>query len=269
MAQLDLVFAALSDPTRRAILSRLAQGEATVNELVAPFALRQPTISKHLKVLEGAGLVTRGRQAQFRPVRLNPEPLAGAAQWLGGYRRFWEESLDQLGDYAKELQHKESVMNARDSLAELELIVIRDFDVPAPFLFEAYSKPEHLKRWFGPKGYPLTLCEVDFRVGGRYRFAMTGPDGIQNTPFGGEYLEIVPNKKIVFDNSFEEPNPRKMIMTVTFEETGGKTKLVMHTLFESKAMRDEYVSVGMEEGINYGFDQLADVVAELKQRSAR
>jgi DNA-binding transcriptional ArsR family regulator len=87
------VFAALADPTRRAILSRLAHGEATVNELVAPFALRQPTISKHLKVLEGAGLVTRGRQAQFRPVRLNPEPLAGAAQWLGGYRRFWEENI--------------------------------------------------------------------------------------------------------------------------------------------------------------------------------
>jgi uncharacterized protein YndB with AHSA1/START domain/DNA-binding transcriptional ArsR family regulator len=264
MAQLDLVFAALSDPTRRAILARLAKGEATVNELVAPFKLRQPTISKHLKVLEGAGLVTRGRQAQFRPVRLNPAPLAGAAQWFGDYRRFWEESLTQLGDYAKELQHKESVMNARETIAERELIVNRDFDVPARFLFEAYSKPEHLKRWFGPKGYPLTLCEVDFRVGGRFRFAMTGPDGKQNTPFGGEYLEIVPNTKIVFDNSFEESNARKMIMTVTFEERAGKTKLVMHTLFESKAMRDEYLGLGMVEGINSGFDQLADVVAELR-----
>ena len=88
-------------------------------------------------------------------------------------------------------------MNIRDSIAERELVVIRDFDVPARFLFEAYSKPEHLKRWFGPKGYPLTVCEVDFRVGGRFRFAMTGPDGKQNTPFGGEYLEIVPNRKIV------------------------------------------------------------------------
>jgi DNA-binding transcriptional ArsR family regulator len=104
MAQLDTVFAALADPTRRAILARLALGEATVNELVAPFALRQPTISKHLKVLEGAGLVTRGRNAQFRPVRLNPQPLAGAAQWFGDYRRFWEESLDRLGDYLAKLQ---------------------------------------------------------------------------------------------------------------------------------------------------------------------
>ena len=79
MAQLDLVFAALADPTRRAILARLTQGEATVNELVAPFALRQPTISKHLKVLEEAGLVSRSKSAQFRPVRLNPEPLAGVS----------------------------------------------------------------------------------------------------------------------------------------------------------------------------------------------
>ena len=105
--QLDLVFAALADPTRRAILARLAAGEATVNELVAPFARSQPTISKHLKVLEGAGLVSRGRSAQTRPVRLNAAPLAGAAQWIGDYHRFWEESLDQLDTYVKTLQRKE------------------------------------------------------------------------------------------------------------------------------------------------------------------
>jgi DNA-binding transcriptional ArsR family regulator len=106
--QLDRVFAALADPTRRAILARLATGEATVNELVAPFELRQPTISKHLKVLERAGLVSRGRDAQFRPVRLNVAPLAGASEWLGDYRRAWEESLDRLGHYVKDLQRKES-----------------------------------------------------------------------------------------------------------------------------------------------------------------
>jgi DNA-binding transcriptional ArsR family regulator len=107
LQQLDRVFAALADPTRRAILAQLAGGEATVNELVAPFHLSQPTISKHLQVLERAGLVSRGRDAQFRPVRLNAAPLANAAQWLGDYRRCWEESLDQLGDYVKGLQRKE------------------------------------------------------------------------------------------------------------------------------------------------------------------
>lgn len=104
--QMDLVFGALADPTRRAILARLAEGEATVNELVAPFELSQPTISKHLKVLEGAGLVSRGRNAQFRPVRLNAKPLAEASRWIGDYRRFWDESLDQLEAYVKDLQAK-------------------------------------------------------------------------------------------------------------------------------------------------------------------
>jgi DNA-binding transcriptional ArsR family regulator len=108
LQELDLVFGALADPTRRAILARLARGEATVNELIAPFGLKQPTISKHLKVLEGAGLVSRGRDAQFRPVRLNAAPLKDVAQWVGNYQRFWEERLDQLGDFAKELQRKET-----------------------------------------------------------------------------------------------------------------------------------------------------------------
>ena len=105
-SHLDRVFGALADPTRRAILSRLALGQATVNELVAPFALSQPTISKHLKVLEGAGLVTRGRDQQFRPVKLNAAPLKEVAQWIGDYQRCWEESLDQLADYVKTLQSK-------------------------------------------------------------------------------------------------------------------------------------------------------------------
>ena len=107
-AHLDRVFHALSDPTRRAILSRLAAGEATVNELVAPFDLTQPTISRHLKVLEQAGLVSRGRHAQYRPVRLRAEPLGEAAKWLGEYREFWEQSLDRLDAFAQELKRQEA-----------------------------------------------------------------------------------------------------------------------------------------------------------------
>jgi DNA-binding transcriptional ArsR family regulator len=104
---LDLVFGALADPTRRAILARLSRGQATVNQLVEPFKLTQPTISKHLKVLEGAGLVTRGREQQFRPVMINAAPLKEAMGWIGNYQRCWEESLDQLGAYVQELQQEE------------------------------------------------------------------------------------------------------------------------------------------------------------------
>src|SRR5258708_13111 len=101
---LDATFAALADPTRRAILSRLAQGEASVTELAEPFAMSQPAISKHLKVLERAGLVSRGRDAQRRPVRLEVKPLAGATEWLERYRQAWEERFQRLDALLDELK---------------------------------------------------------------------------------------------------------------------------------------------------------------------
>ena len=104
---LDATFAALSDPTRRAILARLASGEASVLELAEPFAMSQPAISKHLKVLERAGLIARGRQAQWRPCRLEAAPLKDVSDWVERYRRFWEESFDRLDAYLQELQTKE------------------------------------------------------------------------------------------------------------------------------------------------------------------
>jgi len=105
--ELNRTFAALADPTRRAILSRLMRGEASVNELVTPFNLSQPTISKHLKVLTRAGLIERRKDAQFRPCRLDAKRLEQAWHWLGDYHRFWEESFDRLEVVAKELQARE------------------------------------------------------------------------------------------------------------------------------------------------------------------
>jgi DNA-binding transcriptional ArsR family regulator len=99
---LDATFSALADPTRRAILARLAAGEATVTELAAPFAMSQPAVSKHLKVLERAGLVSRGRDAQRRPVRLEARPLKAAVDWLADYRDYWEESYRQLDALLRE-----------------------------------------------------------------------------------------------------------------------------------------------------------------------
>jgi DNA-binding transcriptional ArsR family regulator len=103
---LDATFAALADPTRRAILARLASGEASVSELAEPFAMSQPAISKHLKVLEKAGLISRGRDAQRRPRRLEAAPLADATEWLESYRRFWEASYAQLDALLEELKTK-------------------------------------------------------------------------------------------------------------------------------------------------------------------
>jgi len=106
--QLTSTFAALADPTRRAILARLAEGEATVNELARPFAISLPAVSRHLKVLEGAGLISRGREAQWRPCRLEAGALRDVDDWLARYRRFWTGSFDKMDAYIAELKRKET-----------------------------------------------------------------------------------------------------------------------------------------------------------------
>lgn len=108
---LSLTFAALADPTRRAMLERLAQGPATVKELAEPFTITMPAISKHLKVLERAGLIERGREAQWRPAQLKAEPLKDASQWLEQYRQNWEKDLDRLEAYLRQLQDKQKEIN--------------------------------------------------------------------------------------------------------------------------------------------------------------
>jgi DNA-binding transcriptional ArsR family regulator len=113
--RLTTTFSALADPTRRAILARLALGEASVNELVEPFSLSQPAISKHLKVLERAGLITRGRQAQWRPCKLDGAALRDVADWLEPYRRFWEARLDRLDEHLRTLRSE-----APKSTSEIE-----------------------------------------------------------------------------------------------------------------------------------------------------
>jgi DNA-binding transcriptional ArsR family regulator len=107
MDHLSATFSALADPTRRAILARLAAGETSVGELAKPFEMSLPAVSKHLKVLERAGLIARGREAQWRPCRIEPEALKGVHGWLEEYRRLWDERLDRLDVYLKELQAKE------------------------------------------------------------------------------------------------------------------------------------------------------------------
>lgn len=118
--QLSATFSALADPTRRAILARLSAGEASVTELAEPFEISLPAVTKHLKVLERAGLITRGREAQWRPCRLEAKPLQDAAGWIEQYRRFWEVRLDRLEDYLRELQAAEAAGGKEASATETD-----------------------------------------------------------------------------------------------------------------------------------------------------
>lgn len=156
--------------------------------------------------------------------------------------------------------------------AERTAVIRRRIAVPARYLFAAHSRAEHISRWFGPVGYPVTQCDYDFRVGGRWRMVMTGPDGVEGPPFGGQFLEIVPGRRIVFTDRFEDGKGGPMnlrhaggqiIFTTTFEEEDGVTTVTVSIQFDSVAMKEEFLGVGMREGIESGLDQWEGVAREL------
>ena len=178
----------MSDPTRRAILARLALGETSVTELAKPFAMSLPAVSKHLKVLERAGLIARSREAQWRPCRIEPRALKDIDDWLAHYRRFFDESFDRLDDYLKKLQAKEppdanekGCDGWRRQIASISIsdprsiIGMREFDAPRDLVFSAFTDPKHLAQWWGPNGFTTTTSSFDMRPGGVWRFVMHGP----------------------------------------------------------------------------------------------
>ncbi|MGH6613741.1 SRPBCC family protein [Sphingomonas sp.] len=149
---------------------------------------------------------------------------------------------------------------------ERRVTVARVYDATADLLFEAHTTPEHYLHWYGPRDWPATRVEMDFRVGGHILFALTGPDGIEGTPFGGTYLEIEPNRKIVYTNGFVNSDQDKMIVTILFDELHGKTTVTVITDFTSEAMWLEHVDGGIATGMASIADRLADYVEVLLSR---
>jgi uncharacterized protein YndB with AHSA1/START domain len=156
--------------------------------------------------------------------------------------------------------------------ADRTAVISRRMAVPARYLFAAHSKAAHISRWFGPVGYPVTKCDYDFRVGGQWRMVMTGPDGADGPPFGGTFLEIVPNRRIVYSNGFEDGKGgamdlshagAKMILTTIFEEDEGITTVTVSILFATIAMKEEFLGIGMLEGLGSGLDQWEVVARSL------
>lgn len=156
--------------------------------------------------------------------------------------------------------------------ADRTAVIRRTMKVPARYLFAAHAKAEHIMRWFGPVGYPVTECDYDFRVGGRWRMVMTGPDGVKGPPFGGTFLEIVPDRRIVYTDAFEDGKGGPMnlrhaggqiIFTTTFEESGGETTVTVSVLFDTVAMKEEFLGIGMREGLESGLDQWESVARKL------
>jgi len=241
---LDITFSALADSTRRAILARLALGEASVNELAAPFRLSQPTISKHLKVLEQAGLIAQERSAQRRPRRLVAKPLEEATAWLNGYRNPGTLQLTTPSD--REVRFR------------------RVFAAPRRRVFDAFTQPALLKQWFyGPPGGTLAVCEVALKAGDSFRYVWQSPDGTR-IGMSGRCLEFIRPEKIVATEKFDQPwYPGDAVGTVTFEEEGGVAILTQTIRYESQEARDAVLKTPVEHGVALGYDRLAKLLETL------
>jgi DNA-binding transcriptional ArsR family regulator/uncharacterized protein YndB with AHSA1/START domain len=174
---LSTTFAALADPTRRAILARLAEGEATVNELADPFAISLQAVSKHLKVLEAAGLVTRGRTAQWRPVRLRAAPLAAADDWIERYRALWETASTR-SPTTSETSRRARRHDRHPSGTVRSIRIERELDAPRELVYRAWTDPAQFAVWFG--GHQARLEDVVMDV--RSRRCVERPDGARGRP---------------------------------------------------------------------------------------
>ncbi|HEY7066629.1 MAG TPA: SRPBCC family protein [Chloroflexota bacterium] len=140
-----------------------------------------------------------------------------------------------------------------------EIVMTRLFDAPRHLVFDAFSKPELLKRWFGPRGWSLVVCEVDYRVGGAWRFVLEGPDGAR-MGMRGVYQEIAPPERSVHTESFDD-YPGESVVTAVFTEAGGKTTLTATVRYESQEIRDAVIKSGMEHGAAESYDRLAELLA--------
>nr|BFE79854.1 hypothetical protein GCM10020093_024550 [Planobispora longispora] len=236
---LDATFAALADPTRRAILARLREGEATVTELAAPFAMTQPGISKHLRVLERAGLISRGRDAQRRPCRWRP--LRSRTPWTGwrttaptGRRatRGWTPCSansttrgrtppnGRSGDVAAGTGRRADGTGAVRHRSPAH----QDLHRPRRLVFDAFTRPELLRRWHGARGWHLVVCEVDLRPGGVWRFVSRGPDGAE-MGLGGVFHEVDAPGRLVHSELHDGWEEGEALVTTVFDERDGRTAM--------------------------------------------
>ena len=244
---LDRTFAALSDATRRGILERLALGDATVTELAAPFNLTQPTISKHLKVLEQAHLIFCKRDAQRRPRSLARKPLEDATSWLNGYRNPGTLQFSTPG--------------------ENEIVMKRSFAAPRKLVFDAFVRPELLKRWlYGSAGGSLAVCQVARKQGDSFRYVWRHADGSE-IGMRGKCLDFVRPRRIVATEQFDRPwYPGEAVGKIELEERKGITQLTQTIRYESRGAREMALGAQMEHGVALGYERLEKLLGSLQVR---
>ena len=259
-----------------------------MGELAAPFDLTMPAISKHLSVLERAGLLTKSRDGQRRNCRITATPLRNATSWLNEYRRHWEANLETLDSYLDRIQRAQRTWAHKpggtamsttapprapaappskatiEYPADNELIIRRDFQAPRELVFAAISQPEHVRQWYGMSCDGLLVCDIDFRVGGRWHYVLAGPPDEEDA----FVLRGVPGDRSarngsVSTESYDNMPGASYQVDVTLTEQDGVTTLQNHLVYPSQEWRDGHVDSGMAYGMNISYDRLEALLERL------
>ena len=152
--------------------------------------------------------------------------------------------------------------------SDTEILIMREFDAPRALVFEAMSKPEHVRRWWGPRGTKMLTCEIDFRVGGKWRFVLGGVEGGREDAFSGEYVEIAPPERVVFVERYEPIPGSDHVVTSTLTERDGKTLLRAHIKYPNRESRDGHLMSGMEPGLQETYQRLDELLGELARAAS-
>ena len=265
----DEVFHALSHPTRRDMLARLRGSTLTVGQLAEPLTVSLAAASKHVAVLERAGLVQRTVQGRTHVCRLTPGPLASAAAWLDAYETYWNERLDALERCCSMRTRPPTTPTPRrtEPMAYPAARVQRTLPFPRERVFRAWLDPATMVRWFVDPRFTDGRAEVDPRVGGHYRIFQVDPEGELTGGSESEILELVPNERLVLAWRFAGPNRDEDLspvtrITVTFAEPRpGETELtVLHEQLDELAAAMPHVAGHVEAGWNDTLDRLAPVL---------
>ena len=228
-----------------------------------------PAVSKHLRVLERAGLVSRSRIAQARPAKLEAAPLEQVADWAEEFRQFWDERFDRLDDYLTTMPstREDDVMRLPwpatfdvSTPDDATIVVRREFGAPAWRVWRAMTEPEHMVRWLGNPEFPLTTCEMDVRVGGRYRWVFGS--GERSMGVSGTFDEVDSPARLVSTEQFDDfPGPSVNTLLLD-ERDDGRTAMTLEIRYPDRATRDGWVASGMTDGLGQGYSRLDEVLAD-------
>ncbi|HET6747115.1 MAG TPA: metalloregulator ArsR/SmtB family transcription factor [Candidatus Saccharimonadales bacterium] len=236
-ASLSNIFSALSDPTRRDILQRVLHKEQSVNQLANAYAMSLPAVSKHIKILEAAQLITKERVGRQYIIRLSDERIQMAAKHLLEYQTTLDTRLESLDHYLQGTDVAADKPSHTSKPSNQTLTMSHVFNATPRQVWDAYTEPRHIERWWGASTIRLANCYNDVRVGGMWRFAIENPHG-QEIVVSGQYKEVTPYQRLTYTDGFGEPSSTRpqALVTITLEQlTGGKTKLTK-TSTASKAV---------------------------------